>query len=52
MTLLLTALADHIPCGTNLPVVVSLLLNVYYLSLVPFLIYHKVNAALEPLITT
>ena len=52
MTLLLTALADQIPCGTNLPVVIFLLLNVDFLSLTAFLLYHQVNAALETLMTT
>lgn len=39
MTPLLTALADQIPHGTNLPVVIFLL-NVDYLSLVLFVINH------------
>lgn len=51
MTILLTALADQIFCGTNLPVLIILLLNVDYLSSIPFLAYHEVNAPLEPLMT-
>lgn len=50
MTLLLTALADQIPRGTNLPVVIFLP-NVDYLSLILYVINHRVNAALEPLMT-
>ena len=48
MTLLLTALADQIPRGTNLPVVIFLP-NVDYLIL--YVINHRVNAALELLMT-
>lgn len=43
MTLLLTALADQIPCGTNLPVVIFLLLNVDYLSLIAFFFFFTIS---------
>lgn len=36
VTVLLTTLPDQVACGTNLPAVIFLLLNVDYLSLIPF----------------
>lgn len=47
MTLSLTALADQIPCGTNLPIVIFPLLNVDDLSLIPFFNVSQIKCSFE-----